>query len=185
MQKFLRSIMYKVFLTNRALLWENPILRRCARNYCPSRFTVQHKLNPKIVVNGGATWRSFIGGHSRQIHSSGRTNREINFEEFKSLKKSGMMVIDVRDTKEIKATGTIPGSLNIPLQHINSALGKSAEEFKAAYGKSKPGESQQVLFLCQRGVRSKTAMERATKLGFKNALSLQGGWEMYSKLSKG
>ncbi|KAG8299751.1 rhodanese domain-containing protein CG4456-like [Homalodisca vitripennis] len=171
----------RAFLTNRALFWENPTLKRCSRNYCPPKITVQHKLDPKIA---GEKWCSFTVP-SRGIHSTGRTNREINVEEFKTLKKSGMTVIDVRDTKEIKATGTIPGSLNIPLQQINSALGKSAEEFKAAYGKSKPGESQQVLFLCQRGVRSKTAMERAAKLGFKNALSLQGGWEMYSKSTKG
>uniref|UniRef100_A0A1B6MES4 Rhodanese domain-containing protein n=1 Tax=Graphocephala atropunctata TaxID=36148 RepID=A0A1B6MES4_9HEMI len=173
----------KLLLPNKIFFTKNLSLKWCRNIACPSN-TTHSKGNPKGVLSGVTRSRHSMQQPSREIHSSVRADKEIGFEEFEGLQKSGVVVIDVRDYKEIKATGTIPGSLNIPLQQLNNALGKSAQEFQAAFGRSKPSESQQLLFLCQRGVRSKAAMERAVKMGYKNSLSFQGGWEMYSRASR-
>lgn len=49
-----------------------------------------------------------------KIHTSCSLKREINSKEYEQLKNKGITVIDVRKRTEIKLSGTIPGSLNIP-----------------------------------------------------------------------
>lgn len=118
---------------------------------------------------------------SNHFHTADSNWKEIGYSEFLKLKKSGLIVIDVRDNNEIKSSGTIPGSLNIPLQHVKVALQTSPEDFKEKYRRSKPKENQNVMFLCQRGVRSKQAMNQAIQMGYKKALSFQGGWVNFSQ----
>lgn len=118
---------------------------------------------------------------SKSIHTADLIRKEIGYTEFLKLKKSGLTVIDVRDNNEIKSSGTIPGSLNIPLKQIKVALKTSPDDFKVKYGRSKPKENQSVMFLCQRGVRSKAAMDQAIQIGYKKAMSFQGGWVNFSQ----
>lgn len=120
---------------------------------------------------------------ANHLHLSSSNFREINSSEFAQM-KHGVTVIDVRGRKEIKASGSIPGSLNIPFDKIDTALQKTPQEFKKLFGINKPKENSPILFLCQRGQRSKTAMDTARAMGFRKAMSLQGGWETYSRRTK-
>jgi len=110
----------------------------------------------------------------RFIHTSGFQTREIKHKEFLELQKNGLTVIDVREDIEIKSSGTIPGSLNIPVKQIASALSKTPKDFKAKFGINKPNEKRPIMFLCRKGQRSRTAMEQALQLGYKQKISQQG-----------
>lgn len=120
---------------------------------------------------------------ANHLHTSSCACREINYSELAQM-KSGLVIIDVRGRNEIRASGSIPGSLNIPFDKVDSALQKNPQEFRKVFGLNKPKENSPILFLCQRGVRSKAAMDAARAMGFRKAMSLRGGWESYSKKAK-
>lgn len=67
---------------------------------------------------------------------------------------------------------------------LNDALEQSAEDFKAEYGRNKPTHDELILFMCQRGVRSKKAMEEATKLGYNKYVHFDG-FSMYRSYHPG
>lgn len=51
---------------------------------------------------------------------------------------------------------------------VEDALKKlSNEEFEQKYGREKPNSDTEIVFSCQKGRRSQTAMETAKQLGFK------------------
>ncbi|MDR3182390.1 MAG: molybdopterin-synthase adenylyltransferase MoeB [Planctomycetaceae bacterium] len=80
------------------------------------------------------------------------------------LKKepAALQMIDVREPKET-AAGMIPGAVNIPLGKI-------------AARKSKLNPAKPIIFICQSGVRSETAVRELTAAGFTAAMSsLKGG----------
>lgn len=79
--------------------------------------------------------------------------------DFKQIVASGATILDVRTVEEYK-TGHIPGSLNLPLQGLNTA---SIEKLKI--DKNKP-----VITCCASGMRSASA---------KRILELQG-YEAYN-----
>lgn len=49
---------------------------------------------------------------------------------------------------------------------VNGALQLSPEEFKEKYGGDMPSHSQNIVFTCLAGVRSKTALDTAASLGY-------------------
>lgn len=51
---------------------------------------------------------------------------------------------------------------------VENALKKlDNEEFKKRYGREKPNVNTQIVFSCQKGVRSKKAFDTAKSLGYK------------------
>ncbi|XP_034104588.1 rhodanese domain-containing protein CG4456 [Drosophila albomicans] len=85
-------------------------------------------------------------------------------------------LIDVRNQDELKATGTIPASLNIPLPDLDAALKSSAEDFKQKYGREKPGNNADIIFTCRSGKRAKEAEAIAKNAGFTNIRVYSGSW---------
>lgn len=49
---------------------------------------------------------------------------------------------------------------------LNGALQLKPDEFKEKYGGDMPSQSQNIVFTCLAGVRSKTALETAVSLGY-------------------
>ncbi|XP_054110260.1 uncharacterized protein LOC100894240 [Callithrix jacchus] len=76
------------------------------------------------------------------------------------------MLIDVREAWEILEYGKIPGSINIPLDEVGEALQMNPRDFKEKYNEVKPSKSDNLVFSCLAGVRSKKALDTAVSLGF-------------------
>ncbi|XP_037587031.1 thiosulfate sulfurtransferase/rhodanese-like domain-containing protein 3 isoform X3 [Cebus imitator] len=76
------------------------------------------------------------------------------------------MLIDVREAWEILEYGKIPGSINIPLDEVGEALQMNPRDFKEKYNEVKPSKSDNLVFSCLAGVRSKKALDTAISLGF-------------------
>lgn len=90
------------------------------------------------------------------------------------------MIIDVREPWELREYGSIPGSINVPLGQINTALQLDAEEFEEKFGGQKPQQTDSIVFMCLAGVRSKTALNAATSLGYKSVQHYPGGWQEWA-----
>lgn len=116
--------------------------------------------------------------------SSGDT-KLITYDELNAVKDNKtVLVIDVREPEELKETGVIPGSINIPCQLIdiktftrltNKFLVKelentlkltSDEKFLSKYDREKPKYNTPLVFSCKAGIRSENAQNIALKLGY-------------------
>ncbi|HUO53713.1 MAG TPA: rhodanese-like domain-containing protein [Rhodoblastus sp.] len=84
--------------------------------------------------------------------------------------KSEMVLVDVREHREL-ANGQIPGSLHAPLSNFETSLSKLPKDKK-------------LVFYCQSGMRSRTALGHAKKLGYQADGHLGGGiseWRRFEK----
>lgn len=89
------------------------------------------------------------------------TGKDINkwIEELKNMTKA--VLIDVR-TRDEYNSGHIQGSINIPLDNINSAEGKVKNK------------NTQIFVYCLSGARSAQAVSQMKKMGYTNVLNIGG-----------
>ncbi|EKD15470.1 uncharacterized protein L3040_001841 [Drepanopeziza brunnea f. sp. 'multigermtubi'] len=101
------------------------------------------------------------------------------FEDVKSFVEKpdpSRVLVDAREPGEIQATGTIPGSLNIPVTSKPDSFFITAEEFEDRFGFGRPEKHQEVIFYCRSGVRSRAAATFARQAGWSNVAEYQGSW---------
>lgn len=109
--------------------------------------------------------------------------KTISYEEIKALleKSQNFLIVDVRKEEELEK-GRIPGSVNIPIDTVETALSMEPEMFKAKYGVNKPSlDSQELVFHCFMGKRGQAATETANKLGYVNARNYAGAYKEWSE----
>ncbi|XP_059474856.1 thiosulfate sulfurtransferase/rhodanese-like domain-containing protein 3 [Neocloeon triangulifer] len=103
---------------------------------------------------------------------------DLSYDDIIDLKaKDQIVLVDVREPKEIQETGKLPGSIHIPLGELQQALQLPSEEFKSKYeGADQPDKTSDLVFSCRGGVRSRKAMAAAQEIGFANVRHYAGGW---------
>ncbi|GBP88614.1 Rhodanese domain-containing protein CG4456 [Eumeta japonica] len=120
-------------------------------------------------------WPSFVKHYCSVINDI----EIVSYEYIKQLKnRPNILLIDVREPQELKETGQIPSSINIPLGQIANELGPNVDRdtFKAKYGREKPEKNSEIIFHCRIGKRSQNAAELARTLGFQNTKNYLGSW---------
>ncbi|EDV49316.1 rhodanese domain-containing protein CG4456 [Drosophila erecta] len=85
-------------------------------------------------------------------------------------------LFDVRNESELKETGVLPASINIPLTELEKALNLPDEVFAQNYGREKPAVDAVLIFSCKAGGRAARAANLASTLGFTNAKAYAGSW---------
>ncbi|KAM4633181.1 thiosulfate sulfurtransferase/rhodanese-like domain-containing protein 3 [Polymixia lowei] len=114
--------------------------------------------------------------------SSSPTTTDVTYDQLKQLLAGRMaVVIDVREPWELREYGSIPGAVNVPLGQVNVALQLDPEEFKEKYGGDMPEQTDNIVFSCLAGIRSKKALDSATSLGYKDVQHYPGGWQEWAK----
>ncbi|XP_030621435.1 thiosulfate:glutathione sulfurtransferase-like [Chanos chanos] len=111
------------------------------------------------------------------------SDKEITYDELKALMgpDSGLILVDVR-SKDEWGKGHIPGSINMPLENVETDLSLDAAAFKAKYGVAKPPlDYPTLVFHCQTGRRSGIATEKARNLGFVKARNYTGSYKEWSE----
>jgi len=97
--------------------------------------------------------------------------KEISVAEAKAKIESGapLVVLDVREPKEYKK-GHLPKAVNLP---------RGLLEFKV--NKVIPNKDAYVIVYCKSGGRSALATLTLKRMGYKNAVSMAGGWKAWVK----
>ncbi|MBW1704359.1 MAG: hypothetical protein JRJ86_04250 [Deltaproteobacteria bacterium] len=85
------------------------------------------------------------------------------------LGKGGAVFLDCREPSEYKA-GHIPGAMNIP---------RGLLEFKIA--KKIPDKNTKILLYCKSGGRASLSCCSIIRMGYKNVVSIGGGWKAWEK----
>ncbi|XP_017053044.1 rhodanese domain-containing protein CG4456 [Drosophila ficusphila] len=90
-------------------------------------------------------------------------------------------LIDVRRKDELQQTGSIPCSLNIPLDELDKALNLDNADFKNKYGRSKPEKESRIIFSCRSGNRVLEAEKIAKGQGYCNVVIYKGSWNEWAQ----
>lgn len=105
--------------------------------------------------------------------------QEIRYKEYMKMTKEGLKVVDVRNPGEIKNSGGVSGSFQIPLDQLEQEFMLSPNEWKKKYKREKPTEGSPIMFMCASGVRSRAAVKIVQKLGYEHPYSYVGGYNMF------
>ena len=98
--------------------------------------------------------------------------KETNVDEIKRRMDRGdrkFKLIDVREESEF-AAGHIPGAV-----HIGKGVIERDIEQKV------PDTSEEIVLYCGGGFRSALAADNLQKMGYKNVLSMDGGWRGWTE----
>ncbi|XP_061676624.1 thiosulfate sulfurtransferase/rhodanese-like domain-containing protein 3 isoform X2 [Syngnathoides biaculeatus] len=168
-------------------------LRMCVRFFrvAPRLFWETNVLHSAFVPSGRIR---LLGGHNTRLDttpelwfscrrfSSVPPSTEVSYKQLKHLLAGGKsLVIDVREPWELREYGSIPGTINVPLGQVNTALQLGPEEFNEKYGGELPQRVDNIVFTCLAGIRSKTALDMASELGYKEVQHYPGGWQDWAK----
>jgi rhodanese-related sulfurtransferase len=97
--------------------------------------------------------------------------KEINIEQYKQMKQSGEdhLLVDVREDSEW-AAGHAAGAM-----HLGKGIIERDIETKV------PDRDKKLVLYCGGGFRSALVADNLQKMGYKNPISLDGGWKAYSE----
>ena len=92
--------------------------------------------------------------------------REIDIEEYKRLREQGEagQLVDVREDHEFEAN------------HAKGAMHLSKGIIERDIEKTFPDKSTRLVLYCGGGFRSALAADNLQKMGYRNIISLDGGW---------
>lgn len=94
--------------------------------------------------------------------------REITIDDYRKMPREGHLLIDVREDNEWSA-GHAAGAI-----HLGKGIIERDIETKV------PDKSTTMVLYCGGGFRSALAADALRKIGYENAISLDGGWRAWN-----
>jgi len=95
--------------------------------------------------------------------------KQVNIDEYRKMPRRGHLLIDVREDHEW-AAGHAAGAI-----HLSKGIIERDIETKA------PDKSATMVLYCGGGYRSALVAEALGKMGYKNPISLDGGWRAWNE----
>jgi len=84
-----------------------------------------------------------------------------------------VLLIDVREPMAVQTYGSIPTSINIPMNDVDKELSLTPDLFKQKYGKI-ISKDKKIIFYCRSGARSEACTKTAVDKGYVNATNYKG-----------
>ena len=87
----------------------------------------------------------------------------------------GVVLVDIRDIRELKREGRVPGAFHCPRGMLEFWIDPSSPYFKPVFG-----EDKKFIFFCAGGQRSALAAQTAQRMGLKPVAHIRegfGGWK--------
>lgn len=88
--------------------------------------------------------------------------------------REGLLLVDLRDVRELWREGTIPGSVHVPRGMLEFWIDPESPYFNKAFAEPRP-----LVFFCNKGWRSALAAEVCQRMGLADVRHLQGGFESW------
>jgi rhodanese-related sulfurtransferase len=95
--------------------------------------------------------------------------RQINIEEYKTMPREDHVLVDVREDREW-SDGHAAGAI-----HLSKGIIERDIEAEV------PDKSQTLVLYCGGGYRSALVADALGAMGYKNAISLDGGWRAWNE----
>jgi rhodanese-related sulfurtransferase len=114
-------------------------------------------------------------GYDALIEAARREIDELEPDELMAaMDRGGVVVIDVRDIREVERDGRIPGSFHCPRGMLEFWIDPGSPYFKPIFG-----ENKRFVFQCTLDWRSALATQTAQKMGMANVANLKGGFKAW------
>ena len=102
---------------------------------------------------------------------------EISVEEALALvRDDGVVIVDIRDVRELQRDGKIPGSFHCPRGMLEFWIDPASPYHKEIFSKNK-----KFVFHCASGWRSALATEGAQRMGLKPVAHIDSGFSGWKK----
>lgn len=152
--------------------------RNTTSSFKPSLIRLYASKTPK---SSQSKFYSFAEVHSPCYTLFDYPSNSVQMQNLSKNPKSSLTLIDTREPSEVRNTGTIPTSVNIPVSSSPDAFFISPEEFEERFGFERPEKGDEVVFYCKAGVRSRAAAELARQNGWEFVSEYPGSWMDWEK----
>jgi rhodanese-related sulfurtransferase len=116
-------------------------------------------------------------GYEALIEAARREIEEITPEQLQEMLAEGnVLVVDVRDIRELEREGRIPGSLHAPRGMLEFWIDPASPYFRKEFG-----EERRFVFHCALDWRSALSTQTAQRMGLENAMHLKGGFKAWKE----
>jgi len=95
-------------------------------------------------------------------------------EVTRRLGREGVLLVDLRDIRELQREGRIPGSLHVPRGMLEFWIDPDSPYYKPAFA-----DATEVILYCNKGWRSALAAETLLAMGCEGVAHLRGGLEQW------
>ena len=113
--------------------------------------------------------KSHNQGFLKLVNDAKSRVKEVDIDQYKKMPKEGHVLIDVREDNEWTA-GHAAGAI-----HLGKGIIERDIEAKA------PAKDTTLVLYCGGGFRSALAADNLQKMGYTNAISLDGGWKAWQQ----
>ncbi len=113
--------------------------------------------------------KSHNPGFLKLVNEAKSRVKEVNIDQYKAMPREGHILIDVREDNEWSA-GHAAGAV-----HLSKGTIERDVETQI------PDKSQTLVLYCGGGFRSALAGDALQQMGYKNVISLDGGWRGWNQ----
>jgi len=108
-------------------------------------------------------------------------NREVETlptaEAIKLAGGSDVVLVDIRDIRELQREGKVPGAFHCPRGMLEFWIDPNSQYHKKIFA-----EDKRFVFFCAGGLRSALAAQTAQRMGLKPVAHIEGGFSAWKKL---
>ena len=108
-------------------------------------------------------------------------NREVETlptaEAIKLAGRSDVVLVDIRDIRELQREGRVPGAFHCPRGMLEFWIDPNSQYHKKVFA-----EDKRFVFFCAAGLRSALAAQTAQRMGLKPVAHVEGGFGAWKKL---
>ena len=97
-------------------------------------------------------------------------------EAIATLTDDDVVVVDLRDVRELTHDGKVPGCFHMPRGMLEFWIDPESPYFKDLFH-----DDKRFVFYCSKGWRSALATQTAQRMGLKRVCHIEGGFEAWQK----
>ena len=92
------------------------------------------------------------------------------------LGRPGVMIVDLRDIRELKREGRIPGSFHVPRGMLEFWIDPDSPYYKSRFN-----DAEEIILYCNKGWRSALAARSLQTMGLHRVAHMQGGMNQWQE----
>ncbi len=97
-------------------------------------------------------------------------------ETYLATAPQGVLLVDIRDIREIKREGKIPGSFHIPRGMLEFWIDPASQYYKSQFE-----NAEELILYCNKGARSALATQTLMEMGVTNIAHMTGGFTRWTE----
>lgn len=94
----------------------------------------------------------------------------------KRIGNDGVLLVDLRDVRELKREGKIPGSVHVPRGMLEFWIDPDCPYYKSFFD-----DAKEIIFYCNKGWRSALSTKTVQDMGLTNVRHMRGGFDQWVK----